>query len=69
MKPTEILNICEGNYNRCCNVTLKDKSILFHRILKGTRGNEYGDFFLVISEGKSEKTISALDIEMIEVLN
>lgn len=69
MKPTEILQICEGNYNKCCNVTLKNRAIIPNRILIGTRGNDYGDFYLVISEGKSEKPISALDIESIEVLD
>ncbi len=69
MKPSEILAICEGNYNKCCNVTLKNRAIIPNRILIGTRGNDYGDFYLVISEGKSEKPISALDIESIEVID
>jgi len=69
MKPTEILQICEGNYNKCCNVTLKNRAIIPNRILLATKGNVYGDFYLVISEGKGEKPISALEIEAIEVLD
>ncbi len=61
------MRICEGNYTKCCNVTLKNREIIPNRILIGTKGNEYGDFFLIISEGKSEKAIYASDIESIEI--
>lgn len=69
MKPSDILQICEGNFNKCCNVTLKNRAVIYNRILLATKGNDYGDFYLIISEGKGEKPISALDIESIEVLD
>lgn len=69
MRPTEILQICEGNFNKCCNVVLKNRVIIPNRILIGTRGNRYGDFYLIISEGKAEKSISAIDVETIEILD
>ncbi len=69
MKPTDIFNKVEGNFGKVCTVTLKSGEILKDRILQGTKGNDYGDFYLVISEGKSEKPISALYIENIEVLD
>lgn len=69
MKPTEIMQICEGNYDKSCTVTLKSREIIPNRLIRATKGSEFGDFYLVISEGKGERAISALDIESIEVLD
>ena len=69
MTNTEIFTIIEGNIGKACNITLKNRAIIYNRILHGTKGNVYGDFFVVISEGKTERAISAINIADIEILN
>ncbi len=69
MTNTEIYIKIEGNIGKACNITLKDRVIIYNRILHGTKGNVYGDFFVVISEGKTERAISAINIADIEILN
>ena len=69
MTNTEIHIKIEGNIGKACNITLKNRAIIYNRILHGTKGNVYGDFFVVISEGKTERAISAINIADIEILN
>lgn len=67
MKPTDIFKKVEGNFGKVCTVTLKSGEILKDRILQGTKGDDYGNFFIIITEGKSNKPVSAIDIDTIEV--
>lgn len=69
MTNTDIFAKIEGNIGKACNITLKNRAIIYNRILHGTKGNDYGDFFVVISEGKSERAISATNIAGIEILD
>lgn len=69
MTNTDIFTKIEGNIGKTCNITLKNRAIIYNRVLHGTNGNVYGDFFVVISEGKSERAISATDIADIEILD
>lgn len=67
MKPSEIFTLIEGRQGEVCDVTLKNGELLRDRILYGTQGNDFGGVFLVISEGKSRTSISASDIQSIEI--
>ena len=67
MRPSDIFTVIEGKLGAVCNVTLKNGELLRDRILYGTEGNDFGGFFLVISEGKSRTSVSASDIQGIEM--
>lgn len=67
MRPSEIFALIEGRQGEVCDVTLKNGELLRDRILYGTQGNDFGGVFLVISEGKSSTSISASDIQNIEI--
>lgn len=69
MTNTDIFTKIEGNIGKACSITLKNRAIIYNRVLHGTKGDACGNFFVVISEGKSEKAISATDIEDIEILD
>lgn len=69
MTNTDIFFKIEGNIGKMCNIILKDRVIIYKRILLGTKGDVYGDLFLIISEGKSERTISVTNIADIEIID
>lgn len=69
MKNTDIFTKIKDNIGKACNITLKNRAIIYNRILHGTKGNIYGDLFVIISEDKSERAISATNIADIEILD
>lgn len=69
MTNTDVFFKIEGNIGKMCNIILKDRVIIYKRILLGTKGDVYGDLFLIISEGKSERTISVTNIADIEIID
>lgn len=43
MTNTDIFFKIEGNIGKMCNIILKDRVIIYKRILLGTKGDVYGD--------------------------
>lgn len=65
MKLDELYDEIAGNYGKVCTLYLKNGSALESRILHGTRADDWGNIYLVVSEGKSQCSILSTEIERI----
>ena len=65
MRIEDIFNRIEGHLGKQAFITLSDGTKL-NPICYGTEANDYGDIYLVISEGKSKKPLSPGDIADIQ---
>lgn len=61
----EIYRKLESNYGKVCEITLKNRAILYDRIFFSVKTDKIGNLFLEISEGKSRAQVNFNEIDNI----
>lgn len=59
----EIYRKLESNHGKVCEITLKNRAILYDRIFFSVKTDKIGNLFLEISEGKSRTQVNFNEID------